>query len=67
MVDISFENEWMSRIITNRNKLVNDLLELPSLSRSDFAKGLKLRRQDFANDKAMWDELLKSKNGLSVY
>ena len=40
-----------SDAIIHRNKLVNDLLEMPSLSESDFKKGLALRDLVWTQDR----------------
>ena len=47
------ENKSMFMIIASRNKLTNDLLELPSLSQSDYKKGLWLRKLNWENDKVI--------------
>jgi len=61
MIDPLFENEYMSRIITSRNKLINDLLEQLPLSEIAFRRGLEMRGQNFANDKVIWDEIRQEK------
>ena len=56
MSQLISQNNTLTTIIVSRNKLIEDLLvELP-LSKSDFNKGLKMRDENWANDKTIWGE-----------
>ena len=47
----------LNKIICSRNKLIEDLLTLPSLSEEDFKRGMKLRDEMWEKDKDMIKEV----------
>lgn len=57
---LSEENEALWRIVTSRNKLIEDLLVRLPLSEQSFKKGLEMREQSWAND---WVVTKKGDNG----